>query len=232
MMAFANALGLLRRVLGGLTRRGRDPVFKFLERSTPLGEFQVVLDVGAHLGNTTAQYLQHFPNARIWAFEPVSATCAALRARYAHEPRVDVRQQALGSARSTAPMLIAGLTSMCRIVDQMDPGSTYEQVPVATGDGFLADAALPAVDFLKIDAEGHDLKVLVGFTAALQRKTIRFLQVEAGMNATNATHVPIQHFMQFLEPLGYHLYRVTGQVPELDGPGILRRADLIFWRGW
>jgi hypothetical protein len=71
----------------------------------------------------------------------------------------------------------------------------------------------------------------MGFAAALQRKAIRFLQVEAGMNSTNELHVPIQHFMQFLEPLGYHLYRVTGQVRELDGRGILRRADLIFWRG-
>jgi hypothetical protein len=149
-----------------------------------------------------------------------------LRAR-----RVEIRQEALGSARSAASMLAKGTSVMSRIVDDVDPAGDYAQVSVTTGDIFLAEAGLSSIDFLKIDTEGHDLKVLIGFTAALRRKAIRFLQVEAGMNVTNARHVPIQSFMQFLEPLGYHLYRVVGQVPELDGRGILRRADLVFWRG-
>ena len=230
MPAFANAPAVLRRIFGGWLKR-RDPVFKFLEWATPLDEFHVVLDVGANVGNLTAQYLRHLPNAKVWAFEPVSTTCAALRARFAQERRVEIRQEALGSGPSTLPMLVEGRPGMFRIVDDEDPGSTYEQVSVRTGDSFLAEAGLSAVDFLKIDTEGHDLKVLMGFAAALQRKAIRFLQVEAGMNSTNELHVPIQHFMQFLEPLGYHLYRVFGQVRETDGRGILRRADLIFWRG-
>jgi FkbM family methyltransferase len=179
----------------------------------------------------TARYLEHFPNARIWCFEPVPATCNQLRARFARERRVDVRQEALGSGRSTASMLAAGTSVMNRIVDHEAPGHPYERVAVRTGDDFLAEAGLAEVDFLKIDTEGHDLQVLIGFTAALQRKAIRFLQVEAAMNATNKRHVPIHDFMQFLEPLGYHLYRVTSQVLEYDGRGILRRADLIFTRG-
>ena len=231
MPAFANAPAVLRRIFGGRSQQRRDPVFKLLEWETPLDDFRVVLDVGANVGNLTDQYLQHFSNAKVWAFEPVSATCDMLRARFAQEGRVEVRQEALGSGQSTMPMLVEGKPGMFRIVDRVDSGVTYEEVSVRTGDGFLAEAGLSAVDFLKIDTEGHDLKVLMGFAAALQRKAIRFLQVEAGMNSTNELHVPIQHFMRFLDPLGYHLYRVTGQVRELDGRGILRRADLIFWRG-
>lgn len=231
MPAFANAPALLRRMFGGRPPPRRDPVFKFLELSTPLDEFQVVLDVGANVGKLTEQYLRHFPNAKVWAFEPASTTYNALRARFAHERRVELRQEALGSSQSTAPMLAVDNSLMNRIVDHVDPGGRYEHVSVRTGDSFLVETGLPVIDFLKIDTEGHDLQVLIGFTAALQRKAIRFVQVEAGMNSTNMRHVPIQHFMQFLEPLGYHLYRVTGQVPELDGRGILRRADLVFWRG-
>jgi FkbM family methyltransferase len=231
MPVFASASVMLRRIFGRPPPLRRDPVFKFLERQTPLDEFQIVLDVGAHLGNTTNQYLHHFPNARVWSFEPTPATCDRLRARFASEPRVEVRQEALGSSRSIAPMMAAGTSVMNRIVDHEDPDGRYERVSVRTGDDFLAEAGLPEVDFLKIDTEGHDLQVLIGFTAALRRKAIRFLQVEAGMNATNRRHVPIQHFMQFLEPLGYHLYRVLGQMQEWNGPGILRRADLVFWRG-
>lgn len=232
MPAFANASARLRRIFGGRPRQPpRDPRFKLLARLIPLDEFRVVLDVGANVGEMTARYLQQFPNAKVWSFEPASATCDLLRARFAGEPRVQVRQEALGSGQSTASMQVVGTSVGNMIVDHEDPGGCYERVSVTTGDGFLAETGLPAVDYLKIDTEGHDLKVLMGFTAALQRGAIRFLQVEAGMNSTNKRHVSIQDFMQFLEPLGYHLYRVTSQVSEYDGREILRRADLIFWRG-
>lgn len=234
MPALADASAVLRRVFRRRSRP-RGALFKILARLTPLDDFHVVLDVGANVGNSTAQYLQHFPNAKVWAFEPVLETCDALRARFEREPRVEVLQEALGSVQSTASMRVRGTSVMCAIVDRVDPGHKpghkYEQVSVNTGDAFLAKTGLPTVDFLKIDTEGYDLKVLIGFTAALQRKAIRFLQVEAGMNSTNLRHVPLQHFMEFLEPLGYHIYRVIGQMPEFGGRGILRRADLIFWRG-
>jgi FkbM family methyltransferase len=198
---------------------------------TPLDEFRVVLDVGANVGEMTARYLEYFPNAMICSIEPVSATCNVLRARFADEPRVQVRQEALGDIQHTALMQAAGTSVGNMIVDRENAGGHYERVSVKTGDGFLAETELSTIDFLKIDTEGHDLKVLMGFTAALRRKAIRLLQVEASMNATNTRHVPIQDFMHFLEPLGYHLYRVTGQVEEYDRRGLLRRADLIFWRG-
>ncbi|NJO32722.1 MAG: FkbM family methyltransferase [Rhodospirillales bacterium] len=232
MPIFAKGFRIVRRIFRERPQRQRGPSFKFLKAAASLDDFHAVLDVGANVGNMTALFLQQFPNAKVWAFEPVCATCAALRARFANEPRVEIRQEALGCVHSTAPMLMAGMsTTMYRIVDHVDPIRDHEQVTVNTGDGFMAEVGLSAVDFLKIDTEGHDLKVLMGFTAALERKAIRFLQVEAGMNATNSLHVPIQQFMQFLEPLGYHLYRVVGQVAEVNGPGILRRADLVFWRG-
>lgn len=220
---------LLRRMLGRPPLR--HPLFKFLKRRMPLHEFRVVVDVGANEGDKAAEYLQHFPNARIWAFEPVSATCAKLRARFAPEPRVEVRQEALGSSQTTARILVSGISVSNRIVTREEPGSRYERVAVATGDAFLAGAGITEIDFIKIDTEGHDLEVLIGFTEALQRKAIRFIQVEAGMNSTNKLHVPIHDFMQFLEPLGYHIYRIVDQVLEYDNRAILRRADLIFWRG-
>ncbi|HKP25391.1 MAG TPA: FkbM family methyltransferase [Dongiaceae bacterium] len=232
MPVFASAPAMLRRIFGRQPKPTlREPPFSILARSVPLDDFRIVLDVGANIGKMTRRCLEHFPNARIWSFEPVSETCEVLRRRFADEPRVQVRQQALGSDQSTASIEAAGTSVGNMIVGREEPGGRYERVPVTTGDAFLAETGLPAVDFLKIDTEGHDLKVLIGFTAALRRGAIRFLQVEASMNSTNVRHVPIQDFMGFLEPLGYHLYRVTGQVLEYDGRGILRRADLIFWRG-
>jgi FkbM family methyltransferase len=232
MPAFTSTPAMLRRMFRGRPRRSpRDPFFHLLAKAAPLDEFRVVLDVGANIGEMTARYLEYFPNAKVWSFEPVSATCDALRTRFANEPRVQVRKEALGDHQYIALMQAVGTSVGNMIVDREDAGGRYEPVSVRTGDGFLAETGLPVVDFLKIDTEGHDLRVLMGFTAALQRKAIRILQVEASMNSTNKRHVAIQDFMQFLEPLGYHLYRVTHQVLEYDGRGILRRADLIFWRG-
>lgn len=232
MPAFANAPAVLRRIFKGRPRPKRhDPLFNLLARLTPIDDFRIVLDVGANVGKMTERYLEHLPNAKIWSFEPVSATCDVLRAQFSNEPRVQIRQEALGSIESTALMQVVGTSVGNMIVDHEEHGGNYERVPVKTGDAFLAETGLPEIDFLKIDAEGHDLKVLIGFSAALRRKAIRFIQVEAGMNSTNLRHVPMHDFMQFLEPFGYHLHRIVGQVLEYDGRGILRRADLIFWRG-
>jgi FkbM family methyltransferase len=215
-------------MFGGRRRRRVDLLFSKLDAVMPLAEFRVVLDVGANVGAMTGGYLDHFPQSRVWAFEPIAATCARLRARFAGHPRVMVVQAALGAESGRALMRVTRDSVGCWIEEGAALDNDHESVALETGDAFLADAGLSHVDFLKIDTEGHDLKVLHGFAGALRRKAIRFLQVEAGMNATNRRHVPLHEFQQFLEPLGYHIFRIFHQSPELGGRRILRRADVVF----
>lgn len=45
--------------------------------------FQTIFDIGANVGQTTFKLVEHFPNSRIFAFEPVSETFKELEKKYA-----------------------------------------------------------------------------------------------------------------------------------------------------
>ncbi len=54
----------------------------------------VAFDVGANIGQTTEVILEHYPNAQIFAFEPVSATFAAYKERFGNRQNVTPNQLA------------------------------------------------------------------------------------------------------------------------------------------
>jgi len=53
-----------------------------------------------------------------------------------------------------------------------------EIVRIRTIDRFCADEESPRIDFLKLDVEGRELKVLAGAQAMLERGSIWYLQFE------------------------------------------------------
>jgi hypothetical protein len=70
----------------------------------------------------------------------------------------------------------------------------------------LKDRGVEHVDFLKIDAEGHDLKVLQGALAYIQAGKIDIIQFEfARINAVS--HILMKDFHDAL--LGYDFYRLA-----------------------
>ena len=56
-----------------------------VKRETP-----VILDVGAHIGQTSARFRTLFPNARIHAFEPSPAAFTRLSAAVAGDRRIKI----------------------------------------------------------------------------------------------------------------------------------------------
>ena len=58
--------------------------------------------------------------------------------------------------------------------------SREEVVRLETLDGCCQRAEIQAIDFIKIDVEGHELEVLRGTTDILAKGGIRFIQFEYG----------------------------------------------------
>jgi hypothetical protein len=78
-------------------------------------------------------------------------------------------------------------------------------VPLITLDAYCCAASIPGIDFLKIDTEGNDLKVLKGSQAMIQKNAIRVVQFE--FNQTNVfSHVFLKDFYDILR--GYSFYRL------------------------
>jgi FkbM family methyltransferase len=101
------------------------------------------------------------------------------------------------------PLHVAGPLSSLD-PSQMAPGARAERVimvPVRTLDDVLDEAKAPApIDFLSVDVEGHEIKVLLGFDFARWRP--RLILIE--------DHVGNLDRHRFLQGSGYRLVRRAG----------------------
>lgn len=184
---------------------------KFLRRALALfsGTF-VVFDVGAHVGDYSRAARRMAPRARVVAFEPNPLLLGQLRARI---PDVEVFPFALSDQSGAAqlhdfadePGSSCGSLHAEKIPFHGGVAQTYP-VQTRTLDDFCAEQGIGHVHLLKIDTEGHDLRVLRGARRLLEAKAIDVIQFE--IIAVNAVlRVFLRDFAAQLP--GYRLYRLA-----------------------
>lgn len=164
----------------------------------------VVLDGGANLGAWTAQALSIQPTLRIFAFEPVSHLFQALYQRFAEDTRVICLHTALADQPGESEIFIDGYYSgsnslFCRPIFSK---CIHETIPLTTGDAFVAENFLEVIDFLKLDVEGAEMKVLQGFRQTFDHRKIRVCQVEYGGTYIDAG-VYLRDVFAFAHQVGY-----------------------------
>jgi FkbM family methyltransferase len=192
----------------------------------------VVFDVGANVGRSATAFVQAFPGAMIYAFEPVTSVFRTLEVNIEGLPRVRAFNTALGRRSGRAHVTKRPASTTNRIVEPPNllERPKTENVAITSGDEFAAEHGIEQIGFLKIDAEGHDLDVLVGFQRMLSARRIDLLETEVGMNRDNRRHVPFEAVKAYLEPIGYrlfHIYDLAMDTP-FSGRVVLRRANVMF----
>lgn len=83
-----------------------------------------------------------------------------------------------------------------------------EEVKLRTLDEYCAEHAIKRIDFVKIDVEGHELKVLQGATAALKAGVIKSLQFEFGECCIDS-RVFFKDIHDILIANNYSIYRIA-----------------------
>jgi FkbM family methyltransferase len=209
----------------------RDP-FDLIQRYFPDWKPRVILDVGANVGQSAKVFATRFPEAQVHSFEPSPDSFAQLVLDTVRFSNVIAHPCALGRVRATRGLTQGQKSTMNHLVAEgkaMPPGAVT--VTVRTGTEVLETEGIAHVDFLKIDTEGHDLEVLQGFQPALGR--VDFIEVEAGMNPYNRTHVPFASLAGYLHGEGFHLFRIFQQKMEWKQGGrpVLRRCNPVFISG-
>ena len=199
-----------------------------IQHSLPNLRVETVFDVGANVGQTAAEVLSRFPAAQLYCFEPVSENFEKLTRNTAAVANVRRFRTALGEQTGSAQMTLEGSSTQFRIDDSAS-GGAHERVDVDTLDAFCQREGVARIQLLKIDTEGHDLKVLLGAKQLLQAGKVDLVQVEVGMTPLNPLHVPLAKFQELLEPLQYFSFGIYEQRHEwpLNLP-ILRRSNVVF----
>jgi FkbM family methyltransferase len=200
--------------------------FTLIGRRLPQWKPCVILDVGANVGQSALGFAAAFPKAAVHSFEPFPASYRQLLANTRHLENVTAHRFGLGRADAVMQMTDSEISTQNHL--QVEAGAETVAVDIRAGAALLDLLGIPEVSYLKIDTEGHDLEVLQGLIPALPR--IDFVQVEAGMNAYNKTHVPFAALAAFMAAHNFLLFHISEQVFEfkLGGRPVLRRANPVF----
>ncbi len=169
------------------------------------------VDIGANVGDWTASFLQLEAKARGWLVEPSETAATRLEARFQGDPRVQICRTAASDRSGNVTFFEepnAGQTS------SLTPGfsrgdAAQRVVPAVTIDALITAQGLGTVDYLKIDAEGHDLHVLRGATETLRAGRIRAVQFEYNRPWQQAGSTLADAF-SLLEGVGYEPFLLKG----------------------
>ncbi len=202
----------------------------------------VVLDGGAHYGETVDQLLRILPSATVHSFEPNPRAYHRLRAEAEHYgERVRTYQVALGATPGRMRLNIArdDQTSSLKPVSQagrqlfgqrMTTDHCVE-VDVETIDRWRAINDVGTVDLLKLDLQGGEVDALRGGSRTL-RSDVNLVLAEVHFLPAYDSIPPLRAMLALMSEHGFTLYGIyniyyapNGRAIQGDGLWVSSRFD-------
>ena len=194
---------------------------------------EVFYDVGASIGRWSVEAQTVFPEARFERFEPLLGKHAPLDTSTRHEL---VRQ---GGLHAVALSDIGGVAKI-KVLGNLGVGSsilvldsdyrkdtTFVTCELARMDDFIAERNLPKPDFIKLDTQAAELKVLRGAVETLKHS--KLLLTETWMRRVYGPETPLFHELaNFLYEQNYVLFEMLSLQEGRDADGTLRWFDAVF----
>ena len=233
----------IKRVINGLgyeirtlsrqsSHSSRETLDRLLDRNAEL----LIFDVGAHRGQSASSYAERFPRSKVLSFEPYSPSFRELE-RLRSERLIpynfgfsDVRGASSFSVnRSSATNSLLELSDTAGRTWGSGLGLVHEEVTECmfrTLDDFLEEQRIDAIDFMKVDVQGAEYRVLAGGDGALAKKKIKAIQLELIVGETYEGQRPLSYYFALFDKYNYRLHSIVDQVSS-DG-GVLVQFDAVF----
>lgn len=145
-------------------------------------DMECILDVGANVGDWTAMALKFCPGAKVHCFEIMPSVAEELRGRMAAFENVVVND--VGMSDEAGKVKLKYFPEVSTITTMTDYPHEFDHVHVTgrvtTGDAYVQEHGIERVGFLKLDVEGAERLVLVGFEKAFSERRIDVVQFEYG----------------------------------------------------
>jgi FkbM family methyltransferase len=212
---------LLRRFVRSLgwdvsrtTAFGKHPFVDISKLATAVP--RLGFDVGANEGQSALELRRLFPEAKLYCFEPSEAAFRALQQNLGDDPNLSLERIAFGDHKGEAT-LYENAESVTNSLLPNAPEAHASQpesfaiptgestVPITTLDDFCGERSISHLDFLKIDSQGYDLRILQGARKHLAERCISFIVVEMLFAPLYRGQAYFDETYGFLTGFGYQL---------------------------
>lgn len=167
----------------------------------------IVFDVGANAGEYTYALERLAGAGNVYSFEPITSLFKELKKLF---PKVNLHRIALSDKNEIHQFkipIIAGSKFETRgklDIDYIEPGefsSELIEVECKTLDLFVEENNMKQLDFIKIDVEGHELKVLHGADESIKRfRPMMLIEIEQRHH-----NFSINKIFEYIESLNYKI---------------------------
>ena len=205
--------GMNMGAVAGPHKSGEQSALTYIRKKVKNVDDWILFDVGANIGDYTLLLKEVFGNSTVYSFEPAKNTFHELESNLTHRTNVRLYNFGLGEERTRFTLYStpasSGLASLYhRKLDhyniQMDQ---TEEVEIRTVDDFCEVNNIDHIHLLKLDVEGHEIKVLKGASGMINSGKVDFIQFEFGGTDIDS-RVFFQDFYYLLKDR-YDLYRIV-----------------------
>lgn len=160
---------------------------RYLRKISAL-KFKTILDVGANIGQWALMAGKIWPDSKIYSFEILPKHWKAFNENISATTNITLNKFGLSDFEGNVEVFYNDkfdADASATIYPQFLIDSEKERYPskikceVKKGSQFIIDNSLHRVDLLKIDVEGHELKVIKGFGDSIRK--VRLIQFEYGV---------------------------------------------------
>ncbi len=151
------------------------------------GTSPVVFDIGAHIGEYSNMVMKYSPHALLYAFEPSPRTYTHLEKQASKHGYRAINAGCDDQTRVATLYDVESADEQGSLVASIYPEAItvfWQSKPVALTasmiklDDFIREQRITSIQLLKIDTEGHELKVLDGLEASIRENMIDVIQFE------------------------------------------------------
>lgn len=171
----------------------------------------IILDVGAHVGDTTELYRKYFLRSKIFCFEPFSESCDYLKRRFFNDSNINVVETALGIKDETKPLYVSNFSNLNSLQRPNERAWGFADkktvdVKIITLDQFCYENDIKHIDILKLDVQGSELDVLMGSKTLLEKGKISLVYVEWQVVPLYKNHHKYYEIAEYLADFEYEFF--------------------------